>query len=145
MSGPVTGIPATGPPERNPLERQLNVGLMVVMVVAALILVYGVAYVVISWDGDAERSRFESLQVAVVFLMLPGVVVFLTARSARRRLREQVVSARLYGILAGVFAMLAALPILATVFGVVCLVAGLFTLTAALLLKKDRLRKDQPS
>ena len=112
---------------------------MVVQVVAALIVVYGIGYVATSWDNE-DRSRFDALQLAFVFLFMPGLVVFFTARSARRRLRDQVVSARLFAILAGVFAMLAALPILATVFGVVSAVAGLFTLTAALLLKKDLLR-----
>jgi hypothetical protein len=124
---------------RSPIERQLHVGLMVVMVVAALIVVYGVALIAGVGD-DGDRSRFEMVQVAVVLLMLPGLVVFFTARSARRRLREQVVSARLFSILAGVFALLAALPLLGTVFGIVCAVAGLFTLTAGLLLKKDLLR-----
>ena len=126
-------------PQRSPIEKQLNAGLMVVMVLAALIVVYAVAYVSTSWDGDEDRTRFEALQIAIVFLFIPGLVVFFTARSARRRLKAQVVSARLYGILAGVFAMLAAMPILATVIGLVCLVAGLFTLTASLLLKKNRL------
>jgi hypothetical protein len=127
-------------PARSPLERQLNIGLMVVEVVAALLAVYAVAFVVAGWDGDGERTRFEALQVALVFLLLPGLVVFFTARSARRRLTEQVVSARLFSILTGVFAMLAGFPLLSTVFGVVSVAAGLFTLTAALLLKKDNLR-----
>lgn len=124
-------------PRRRPLERQLNAGLMVVMVVAALIAAYGILYVVMGWDGDGDRSRFESLQVGLVFLLLPGLVVFFTARSARRRLLEQVVSARLFSILAGAFAMLLGLPLILTVFGPVALVAGLFTLTCALLLKKE--------
>jgi len=127
-------------PARSPIERQLNVGLMVAMVVSALIVVYGVVYVAGAWDGDGERDRFTSLQIAVVFLLLPGVVVFFTARSARRRLTEQVVSARLYGILTGVFALLAGLPLLRTLLGLVSVVAGLFTLTAALLMKKEQLR-----
>ena len=63
-----------------------------------------------------------------MFLLLPGLVVFFTARSARRRLAAQVVSARLFSILAGVFALLAGLPLLTTVFGLVSVVAGLFTL-----------------
>ena len=75
-----------------------------------------------------------------MFLLLPGLVLFFTARSARRRLAAQVVSARLFSILTGVFALLAGLPLLTTVFGLVCIVAGLFTLTAALLLKRDHLR-----
>ena len=124
------------PPVRSPLERQLNLGLMVVMVVSALIVVYGVVFVVTSWDGE-ERSRFEALQLAFVFMFLPGLVVLFTARSARRRLQDQVVSSRLYGILAGVFAMLAGLPLITTLFGLAGFVAGLFTLTCALLLKKD--------
>ena len=127
-------------PVRGPLERQLNVGLMVVQVIAALIVIYAVAFVVLAWDGDGERTRSGAISVSVVFLLLPGCVVFFTARSAHRRLRQQVVSARLFSILAGVFAILAGLPLLSTVFGVVCVVAGLFTLTAALLLKKDTLR-----
>jgi hypothetical protein len=131
--------PAQASP-RGPLEKQLNVGLMVVQVVSVLIVVYAVAFVALAWDGDGERSATESLQIAVVFLALPGVVVFFTARSARRRLAAQVVSARLFGILTGVFALLAGLPLLSTVFGVVSVVAGLFTLSAAFLLKKDQLR-----
>jgi hypothetical protein len=129
----------TTAPSRSPIERQLNVGLMVVMVVAVLLAVYGIAYVVTAWDGQGDHTRFESLQIALVFLMLPGVVVFFTARAARRRLMAQVVSARLFGVLAGVFAMLAGVPVLTTVFGVVLVVSGLFTLTAALLLKKELL------
>jgi hypothetical protein len=121
---------------RSALERQLDVGLMVVQVISALIVVYGVVFLVTSWDGE-DRPRFEALQLAFVFMFLPGLVVLFTARSARRRLREQVVSARLFGILAGVFAIFAALPLLGTVFGVVSAVAGLFTVTAGLLLKMD--------
>jgi hypothetical protein len=135
MNGPVTESP-----QRSPIERQLNAGLMVVMVVAALIIVYGVAYVATSWNGTADRSRFEAIQIAVVFLFLPGAVVLFTARSARRRLREQVVSAKLFGVLTGVFAIMAGLPLVTNVFGLVCVVTGLFTLTAALLLKKAHLQ-----
>jgi hypothetical protein len=127
-------------PSRSPIERQVNAGLMVVMVLAALIVVYAVAYVARFWDGDGDLTRFEALRIAVVFLLLPGVVVFFTARSARRRLLAQVVSARLYSILSGVFAMLAGLPILGTVFGLLSVAAGLFTLVAAILMKKERLR-----
>jgi hypothetical protein len=36
--------------------------------------------------------------------------------------------------------MLAGLPLVTTVFGLISVVAGLFTLTAALLLKKDLLQ-----
>jgi lysylphosphatidylglycerol synthetase-like protein (DUF2156 family) len=125
-------------PARSPIERQLNIGLMVVMVMAALIVVYGVGYTASSWDGDGERTRSEALMISVVFLVLPGAVVFFTARSARRRLVAQVVSARLFGILAGIFAILAGLPLITNVFGLVSVVAGLFTLTAALLLPRAR-------
>ena len=127
-------------PRRGPLERQLNIGLMVVVVSAALLVIYGVAFVASAWDGDGERSRSEALGVSVVFLILPGIVVLFTAYSARRRLTAQVVSARLFGILAGIFAMLAGLPVLTTVFGMVLVVSGLFTLTCAILLKRDTLR-----
>ena len=134
MTGPEPG-PAQAPP-RSPLEGQVKVGLMVVQVIAALLVVYGVGYIVTSWDGDSGRTRFEALEVGVAFLMLPGVVVFFTARSARRRLRAQVVSARLWSILTGAFAVLAALPLLSTLVGLASIVAGLFTLTAGLLLKR---------
>ncbi len=127
----------TESPQRSPIERQLNAGLMIVMVVAVLIVVYGVAYVVT--NDRTDRPRFEAIQIAVVFLILPGTVVFFTAKSARRRLKAQVVSAKLFSILAGVFAMLAGLPLVSTVFGLVSVVIGLFTLTAALVLKKDQL------
>jgi lysylphosphatidylglycerol synthetase-like protein (DUF2156 family) len=126
-------------PVRGPMEKQLNVALMVVMVMALVIVAYGVVYIANN-DPDADRSQGSAIQIAVVFLMLPGVVVFFTARSARRRLQLQVVSARLFGILTGVFCVLAGLPILSTVVGLLTLVVGLFTLTAALLLKKERLR-----
>ncbi len=125
---------------RSPIERQLDIGLMVVQVVAALIIAYAVAFVAFAWDGDGERSRVESLQIGLVLLALPGVVVFLTARSARRRLKDQAASARLFGMLTGGFVVLAGLPLLSSVFGIVSLVAGLFTLTAAFLLKKDQVR-----
>ena len=127
-------------PRRGPLERQLNIGLMVVVVSAALLVIYGVAFVASAWDGDGERSRSEALGVSIVFLILPGVVVLSTAYSARRRLTAQVVSARLFSVLAGIFAMLAGLPVLTTVFGLVLVVSGLFTLTCAILLKRDTLR-----
>jgi uncharacterized membrane protein HdeD (DUF308 family) len=93
-----------------------------------------------AWDGDGERSRSEALGVAIVFLILPGIVVLFTAYSARRRLTAQVVSARLFSILTGIFAMLAGLPVLTTPFGLVLVVSGLFTLTCAILLKRDTLR-----
>ena len=123
-------------PQRSPVERQVGIGLITLMVLSALIVVYGVVYLVSSWNGDEDRTRFDSLRIAVVFLMLPGVVVFFTARSARRRLKAQVVSARLYSILSGVFGMLAGIPLLTVIFGLLTFVAGLFTLVAALLLKK---------
>ena len=134
------GSPENAAPRRSPLERQLNIGLMVVMVVAALLVFYGVAFIASAWDGDGERSRSEALAVASVFLILPGLVVLFTAYSARRRLTAQVVSARLFGILTGIFAMLAGLPVLTTVFGLVLVVSGLFTVTCAILLKRDLLR-----
>jgi hypothetical protein len=123
-------------PQRSPVERQVGIGLITLMVLSALIVVYGVVYLVSSWNGDEDRTRFDSLRIAVVFLMLPGVVVFFTARSARRRLKAQVVSARLYSILSGAFGMLAGIPLLTVIFGLLTFVAGLFTLVAALLLKK---------
>ncbi len=132
------GSAAEEAPRRSPIERQLAAGLVVVLVMAALIVVYGAVYVVSGWNGG-ERDRFTTLQIGFVFLLLPGIVVFFTARSARRRLKAQVVSARLYSILTGVFAMLAALPLLATVIGLLTMVVGLFTLTAALLLKRENL------
>jgi lysylphosphatidylglycerol synthetase-like protein (DUF2156 family) len=136
MSESARGSTPEEAPVRGPAERQLNAGLMVVMAVAALIVAYAVLYVVLAWDGDGERTRFASIQVAVVFLLLPGLVVFFVARSARRRLAVQAISARLWGILTGVFALLAGLPLLTTVFGLASVAAGLFTLTAALLLKR---------
>ena len=139
--------PATEPgsaeettPPRGPLERQLNVGLMVVVVAAALLVFYGVAFVVSAWDGDGERSRSEAVGVSIVFLILPGAVVLFTGYSARRRLRVQAVSARLFSVLAGIFAMLAGLPVLGTVFGLLLVVSGLFTLTCAILLKREQPR-----
>jgi len=95
------GSPEETTPRRGPLERQLNVGLMVVLVSAALLVVYGVAFAASAWDGDGERSRSEALGVSIVFLILPGMVVLFTAYSARRRLTAQVVSARLFSVLAG--------------------------------------------
>ena len=141
VSGPVSESSAEGEaPRRGPIERQVGLGLMVVMVMAALIVVYGVGYVVSRWDGEGDQTRFDALRIAIVFLFLPGFVVFFTARSARRRLRAQVVSARLFSILSGAFAMRAGLPILGTVFGLLSVVAGLFTLVASVLLKKEDLR-----
>ena len=136
MSEPASDSTPGEAPVRGPVERQLNAGLMVVMAVAALIVAYAVLYVVLAWDGDGERTRFASIQVAVVFLLLPGLVVFFVARSARRRLAVQAISARLWSILTGVFALLAGLPLLTTVFGLASIAAGLFTLTAAVLLKR---------
>jgi lysylphosphatidylglycerol synthetase-like protein (DUF2156 family) len=127
-------------PVRSPMERQLSIGLMVVMVAAALLIAYAVAYVAAAWDGDGDRTRSAAMQVALVFLVLPGAVVFFTARSARRRLGIQVVSARLFGILTGIFAILAALPVITTIFGLVLVAAGLFTLTAAIMLKREHLQ-----
>ena len=134
------GSPEETTPRRGPLERQLNVGLMVVLVSAALLVVYGVAFAASAWDGDGERSRSEALGVSIVFLILPGLVVLFTAYSARRRLTAQVVSARLFSVLAGIFAMLAGLPVLTTVFGLVLAVSGLFTFTCAFLLKRELLK-----
>jgi lysylphosphatidylglycerol synthetase-like protein (DUF2156 family) len=138
VKGAVTAM--SDAPARSPMQRQLNIGLMVVMVAAALLIVYAVAYVAAAWDGDGDRTRAAAMQVALVFLVLPGIVVFFTARSAHRRLAVQVVSARLFGILTGIFAILAALPVITTVFGLALVAAGLFTLTAAIMLKREYLR-----
>ena len=51
------GSPEETAPRRGPLERQLNVGLMVVLVSAALLVFYGVAFIVSAWDGHGRRSR----------------------------------------------------------------------------------------
>jgi peptidoglycan/LPS O-acetylase OafA/YrhL len=126
-------------PPRSPIERQLDIGLMVVQVAALLLVIWGGVYLASGWDGSGDRTRYGTLQVAIVFLMLPGTVVFFSARSARRRLAAQVVSARLFSILTGTFSILAGLPVLVSI-GAVNVVAGLFALTAALLLKKDTLR-----
>jgi cytochrome bd-type quinol oxidase subunit 2 len=122
-------------PQRSGVERQVGVGLITLLVLSALVVVYGVVYLVTSWNGE-DRTRFDSLRIAVVFLVLPGVVVFFSASSARRRLRAQVVSARLYSILSGAFGILAGIPLVTVILGPLILVAGLFTLIAALLLKK---------
>jgi hypothetical protein len=127
-------------PTRSPIQRQLNIGLMVVMVAAALLIVYAVVYVAAAGGGGGDRTRAEAIPVAIVFLVLPGTIVFFTARSAHRRLAIQVVSARLFGILTGIFAILAALPVITTVFGLVLVAAGLFTLTAAIMLKREYLQ-----
>jgi NADH:ubiquinone oxidoreductase subunit 2 (subunit N) len=127
-------------PVRGPFERQLNVGLMVVLVLMALVVVYGVVYVAHGWDGNGPHDRFTTLQIGVVFLVIPGTVVFFVARSARKRLKAQVVSARLFAILTGIFTVFAGLPIVSTVIGLLSIVAGLFTLTAALLMKRERLQ-----
>ena len=54
------GSPEETTPRRGPLERQLNVGLMVVLVSAVLLVVYGVAFAASAWDGDGERWRWAS-------------------------------------------------------------------------------------
>jgi hypothetical protein len=46
----------------------------------------------------------------------------------------------LFSVLAGIFAMLAGLPVLGTVFGLLLVVSGLFTLTCAILLKREQPR-----
>jgi len=140
MNEPAPGSTPEQAPVRGPVERQVNIGPMVIMVVAALIVVYAVDFVVSAWDGDGDRSRLQAIQVSAVFLLLPGLVVFFVARSARRRLAAHAASARLWCILAGAFALLAGLPLITTVFGLVSTVAGLFTLTAALLLRRSELR-----
>jgi hypothetical protein len=116
---------------------------LLVWVWAARVGFYGGFSVAAVCTAPAPRDRASTLGIAFTLLLLPGVVVFLTGRSARRRLRAQVVSARLYGILSGVFAVLAGLPLLGTVIGLLTVVAGLFTLTAALLLKRDTLRAER--
>ena len=103
MSEPASASTPEEAPVRGPVERQLNAGLMVVMAVAALIVAYAVLYVVLAWDGDGERTRFASIQVAVVFLLLLGAGRCFVARptAGRRPGSRSVVHRACFALLAG--------------------------------------------
>ena len=120
-------------PQRGPIEAQLRVGLLIVQVLAGLMVLLAVATVVVAFQDDGADDRGRALQVAFAFILLPAVVLFFTARSARARLYTQARSAKLYSVLAGVFTLVAAIPLLGGLTGVLLLVVGLFVLTAAVL------------
>ena len=120
-------------PQRGPIEAQLRVGLVIVQCLAALMVVFAVAIVVVAFRGDDPSARTGALKVAFAFILLPAVVLFYTARSARARLFVHARSAKLYCVLAGVFTVMASLPLLRGIAGMLLLVVGLFVLTAAVL------------
>ena len=120
-------------PQRGPIEAQLRVGLLLVQAMGGLMVLLAVASIVVAYQDDDIDARRRALQVGFAFLLLPAVVLFFTARSARARLYTQARSAKLYSVLSGVFTLVAALPLLGGLTGVLLLVVGLFVLTAAVL------------
>ncbi len=120
-------------PQRGPIEAQLRVGLLIVQALAGLMVLLAVATVVVAYQDDDLDVRKRALQVAFSFVLLPAVVLFFTARAARARLIAHARSAKLYSVLAGVFTLVAAIPLLGGLAGVLLLVVGLFVLTAAVL------------
>ena len=90
----------------------------------------------LAWDGDGSASRVRG---AARRDRVPGparLVVLFTALLGSSPAAAQVVSARLFGILAGVFAMLAGLPLLTTRLRPGARrSSGLLMLTCALLLE----------
>lgn len=124
------------PPPTGPIAGQLRAGLLLAQLCGALLVILAVALIVFAFRGDDTDVRKEAVQVGFSLMMLPGLVVCLTARSARRRLSVGAASARLWGILTGAFTILAALPLLSHFSGALLIIVGLFTLTSALLLKR---------
>jgi hypothetical protein len=120
-------------PQRGPIEGQLRVGLVIIQTLAALMVVFAVVIVVVAFRGDDPSGRTRVLTVAFSFILLPAVVLFFTARSARARLFVHAKSAKLYCVLTGVFTVAASIPLLRGIAGVLLLVVGLFVLTAAVL------------
>jgi hypothetical protein len=120
-------------PKRGPIEAQLRVGLLIVQVLAVLMVTFAVAVVVVAFRDDDPSGRTRVLTVAFGFILLPAIVLFFTARSARARLFVRAESAKLYCVLTGVFTVAAAIPLLRGIAGVLLLVVGLFVITAAVL------------
>jgi len=129
----VSGDAGQEAPQRGPIEAQLRVGLVLVQAMAGLMVLVAVATVMVAYQDDDIDVRARALQVAFAFILLPAAVLFFTARSARARLFVHARSAKLYSVLAGVFTLLAAIPLLGGLAGVLLLGVGLFVTTAAVL------------
>jgi hypothetical protein len=136
MTEPRAGANDATSPASGPIATQLRIGLVCCQLIGLVLFGYGIAYVVNGFK-DSTSNDGQVLAIALAFMLLPGPIVFFTAASARRRHRAEVVSARLYGILTGVFTTLASIPLVLNVLGLLGAVVGLFTLTAALLLRRQ--------
>ena len=124
------------PPRPDAIEVQLRIGLLLVQLLGAALFAFGLGYMFWRFSEGDPSGRAESVGVLLAFFLLPGVVLFFTARSARQRVRAHAASARLWGILSGVFALLASLPFLRLWVGPVAAFLGLFTLTAGWLFRR---------
>ena len=124
------------PPRPDAIELQLRIGLLLVELFGAALFAFGLGYLFWRFNEGDPSGRSESIGVLLAFFLLPGAVLFFTARSARRRVRQHAASARLWGILSGVFALLAAVPFLRLWIGLVAAFLGLFTLTAGWLFRR---------
>jgi hypothetical protein len=120
-------------PQRGPIEAQLRVGLVIVQALGGLMVLLAVVTGFVAFQDDDTEDPMQALLVAFAFVLLPAVVLFFTARSARARLFVHAPSAKLFSVLTGVFTVLAGIPLLGNLTGVLLLVVGLFVLTAALL------------
>jgi hypothetical protein len=140
VNGPANA-PVTQPPETGPMQRQLHGGLVGVQVVGFLMLAGAAAFVVHGFLQDELSDRAADWGIAVGFLLLPGTALVLTARAALSRLARGTASARTFGILAGVFTLLATLPFVRGWGGILGLALGLFTLTAAWLQPRRRVER----
>ncbi len=137
-----TGLEGAGgeAPRPTAIESQTKVGLLLVQGLGLALLVFAV-YVLYVGFSDADTSvRGRAVLLALGLMVLPGLVIVFTARGARQRLVKQAPSTKTWCILTGVFAVLAGLPLVQALIGLALVVAGLFTLTASLLLPKADVR-----
>ncbi len=128
----------TEPEAASPMESQLRGGLVAVQVMGVLLLAAGAWYVLHGFLQDELSDRANDWGIAIGFMLLPGTALFLTARAARSRLARRLPTARTFGILAGIFTILAALPFTGGLGGILGFALGLFTGTAAWLQPRRR-------
>ena len=111
--------------------RVLRVALRVVQGLALMMAVVGV-YVLVRLFTDVDASAREATILYVIVLGLQAGVLATVARWTLRRLPDRGPDARTWCLTTAGLTLLASLPLLSNILGIVVIFVGLFLLTLSL-------------
>ena len=112
-------------------EKVLRVALRVVQGLALMMAVVGV-YVLVRLFTDVESSAREATILYVVVLGLQAGVLSTVVRWTLKRLPDRGPDARTWCLTTAGLTLLASLPLLSNILGIVVIFVGLFLLTLSL-------------